>query len=210
MIRVLIADDHSIVREGLKQIVSETKEIVVADEAQNGQQVIDLVSENSYDVILLDISMPGRSGLEILDDLKKLDPKQQILMLSMYPEEQYAVRVLKTGAAGYLTKESAPTELIEAIKKVASGGKYVSLALAEKLAFYLDNDVSAKPHESLSNREFQTLCMIASGKTTKQIAEELALSAKTISTYRERILEKMNMNSNSELTYYAIKNNLVM
>ncbi|MFC1554161.1 response regulator [candidate division KSB1 bacterium] len=210
MINVLIADDHSIVRQGLRQIVSETNDIKITGEAANGQELIDLIWKDEYDVILLDISMPGRSGLEILEELKQSKPEIPVLVLSMYPEEQYAIRALKTGAAGYLTKESAPDELIQAIHKVSAGGKYVSASLAEKLAFHIEDDSDKKPHEKLSNREFQTLCLIASGKTTGQIAEELALSAKTISTYRERILEKMNMKSNSELTYYAIKNKLVM
>jgi len=209
MIKILVADDHTVVRKGLKQILSETPDIVVADEASNGQEVLDKVWENEYDVVLLDIAMPGRSGLEVLEELKRTKPKLPVLILSMYPEEQYAIRVLKTGAAGYLTKESAPKELIEAIYKVSSGRKYVSVSLAEKLAVNLEIESSKKPHETLSNREFQTLCLIASGKTVKEIAEELSLSVKTISTYRERILDKMNMKTNSELTYYAIKNDLV-
>jgi len=210
MIKLLIADDHTVVREGLKQIVSDTSNIVVADEASNGQEVLDKVWKNDYDVVLLDISMPGRSGLDTLEELKRTKPRLPVLVLSIYPEEQYAIRVLKSGASGYLTKGSAPGELIEAIQKVSSGGKYVSAFLAEKLAFNLETDSELKPHETLSNREFQTLCLIGSGKTVKEIAEELSLSVKTISTYRERILEKMKMKTNSELTYYAIKNGLVL
>ena len=210
MIKLLIADDHTVVREGLKQIVSDTSNIVVADEASNGQEVLDKVWKNDYDVILLDISMPGRSGLDTLEELKRTKPRLPVLVLSIYPEEQYAIRVLKSGASGYLTKASAPGELIEAIQKVSSGGKYVTAFLAEKLAFNLETDSELKPHETLSNREFQTLCLIGSGKTVKEIAEELSLSVKTISTYRERILEKMKMKTNSELTYYAIKNGLVL
>ena len=210
MIKLLIADDHTVVREGLKQIVSDTSNIVVADEASNGQEVLDKVWKNDYDVVLLDISMPGRSGLDTLEELKRTKPRLPVLVLSIYPEEQYAIRVLKSGASGYLTKGSAPNELIEAIQKVSSGGKYVSAFLAEKLAFNLETDSELKPHETLSNREFQTLCLIGSGKTVKAIAEELSLSVKTISTYRERILEKMKMKTNSELTYYAIKNGLVL
>ncbi|MFC1563970.1 response regulator [candidate division KSB1 bacterium] len=210
MIRVLIADDHSIVREGLKQIVSGTSEIEVKGEAGTGQEVLDMISGADFDVVLLDISMPGRGGLEVLDELKRMQPSVPVLVLSMHPEEQYAVRVLRSGAAGYLTKESAPNELIGAIRKVADGGKYVSSTLADKLASLIETDYERKPHETLSNREFQTLCLIASGKTISQIAEELSLSVKTISTYRERILLKMDLKSNSELTYYAIKNNLVL
>jgi len=209
MIKLLIADDHTVVREGLKQIVSDTSDIVVADEASNGQEVLDKVWKNDYDVVLLDISMPGRSGLDVLEELKRKKPSLPVLVLSIYPEEQYAIRVLKSGASGYLTKGSAPNELIEAIQKVSSGGKYVTASLAEKLAVNLEIESELKPHETLSNREFQTLCLIGSGKTVKEIAEELSLSVKTISTYRERILEKMKMKTNSELTYYAIKNGLV-
>ena len=210
MIKLLIADDHTVVREGLKQIVSDTSDIVVADEASNGQEVLDKVWKNDYDVVLLDISMPGRSGLDVLEELKRKKPSLPVLVLSIYPEEQYAIRVLKSGASGYLTKGSAPNELIEAIQKVSSGGKYVTASLAEKLAVNLEIESELKPHETLSNREFQTLCLIGSGKTVKEIAEELSLSVKTISTYRERILEKMKMKTNSELTYYAIKNGLVL
>lgn len=209
MIKLLIADDHTVVREGLKQIVSDTSGIVVADEASNGQEVLDKVWKNDYDVVLLDISMPGRSGLDVLKELKRTKPELPVLVLSIYPEEQYAIRVLKSGASGYLTKGSAPNELIEAIQKVSSGGKYVTASLAEKLAVNLEIESELKPHETLSNREFQTLCLIGSGKTVKEIAEELSLSVKTISTYRERTLEKMKMKTNSELTYYAIKNGLV-
>jgi len=209
MIRLLIADDHTVVREGLKQIVSDTLDIVVAGEASNGQEVLDKVWKNEYDVVLLDISMPGRSGLDVLEELKRTKPELPVLVLSIYPEEQYAIRVLKSGASGYLTKGSASRELIEAIQKVSYGGKYITASLAEKLAVNLEIGSELKPHETLSNREFQTLCLIGSGKTVKEIAEELSLSVKTVSTYRERILEKMKMKTNSELTYYAIKNSLV-
>jgi two-component system invasion response regulator UvrY len=208
MIRILIADDHRIVREGLKQILAENPDMVVADEASNGQEVLSKVWERDYDVVLLDISMPGRSGLDILKQLKTDRPKVSVLVLSMYSEEQYAMRALRAGASGYMTKESAPDELIEAIRKVSAGRKYIGPTLAEKLAFSLADD-DRPPHENLSDREYQVMCMIASGKTIKTIADELALSVKTISTYRTRILEKMQMKNNAELTHYSIQNHLV-
>ncbi len=209
MINILIADDHTIVRKGLKQILAETQDMVVTGEASNGFEVMEKVKQSQYDVLLLDISMPGKSGLDILRELKTENPKLPVLVLSMYPEEQYAVRVLRAGASGYLTKESAPDELVVALRKVAQGKKYVSPSLAEKLAVDLEVDASKPAHEMLSDREYQVLCMIASGKTVGEIAEKLTLSAKTISTYRARILEKMNMKNNAELTHYAIQNKLV-
>ncbi|MCI0694752.1 response regulator transcription factor [candidate division KSB1 bacterium] len=209
MIKVLIVDDHPIVRAGLKQILVEAPDIVVAGEASNGEEAVSQVLENEFQVVLLDISMPGRSGLEVLSQLKSLKPSLSILILSTYPEEQYAVRALKSGASGYLTKESLPEELIAAIRKVSGGGKYVSAALAEKLAFDLSDDRTKPLHETLSDREYQVLCMIASGKTVKQIGEELALSVKTISTYRRRILDKMKMKNNAELTHFAISQGLM-
>jgi DNA-binding NarL/FixJ family response regulator len=209
MIKILIADDHAVVREGLKQIISETSDMHVADEANNGQDVLDKVSEQHYDVVLLDITMPGRSGLEILKQLKSKKPKLPVLMLSVHPEEQYAVRTLKAGAAGYLTKGSATDELIAAIRKISQGKKYISSSLAEKLAFDLDIDHEKPLHEMLSDREYQVMSMIASGKTVKEIADELSLSVQTISTYRSRILEKMKMKNNQEIIYYAVKQGLV-
>ena len=209
MIKILIADDHAIVREGLKRIVAETADMVVADEATNGHEVLEKIRNNEYNVVILDISMPGRGGVDILKQLKGQRPHLPILILSMHPEEQYAVRVLKAGAAGYLTKESAPDELITAIKRVSSGRKYVSSSLAEKLAFDLERHTELPYHETLSDREYQVLCMIASGKRAQEIAEELCLSVKTVSTYRSRILEKMKMKNNAELMRYAIKHELV-
>jgi two-component system invasion response regulator UvrY len=209
MIKILIADDHTIVREGLKQIVAETADMMVADEASSGHEVLDKVWNNEYDVVVLDISMPGRDGVDILKQLKSKKPHLPVLVLSMHPEEQYAVRVLKAGAAGYLTKESAPDELITAIRRVSRGRKYVSSFLAEKLAFDLERDTQKPLHETLSDREYQVMCMIASGKRAKEIAEELYLSVKTVSTYRSRILEKMKMKNNAELMHYAIKHELV-
>ena len=209
MIKIFIADDHAIVRKGLKQIVGDTSDMVIAGEAGNGHEALDKVLKNDYDVIVLDISMPGINGLDVLKQIKSQKPKLPILALTMHPEEQYAVRVLRAGASGYLTKESASDELITAIKRVSTGRKYVSSSLAEKLAFGLEIDSEKPLHENLSDREYQVICMIASGKTVKEIAGELFLSAKTVSTYRTRILEKMNMKNNAELTHYAIKQGLV-
>lgn len=209
MLRILVADDHTIVREGLKQILSGTSDIVVAGEASDGNQVLDRVRKGGYDLVLLDIAMPGMSGLEVLKQIKSERPQLPVLMLSMYPEEQYAVRTLKAGASGYLTKESAPEELIAAIRKVFMGGKYVTSSLAEKLASYLETASERPAHELLSDREYQVMIMIASGKTVKNIAEELSLSVKTISTNRSRALRKLGMKTNAEVTYYAIKNGLV-
>lgn len=209
MIKILVADDHTIVREGLKQIVGDVGDMVVADEAGNGQEALQKIREGDYDVILLDISMPGRSGLEVLKDIRAEKPKLPVLILSMHSEEQYAIRALRAGASGYLTKASAPDELIGAIRKVSRGRKYVTASLAEKLALELDVDADKPPHEMLSDREYQVMLMLASGKSVKEIADELCLSVKTISTYRSRILEKMNMKKNAELTLYAIQNHLV-
>jgi two-component system invasion response regulator UvrY len=209
MIRILVADDHAIVRNGLKQIVGDTSDMVVAGEASNGQEALNKALKDDYDIVLLDITMPDRSGLDILKEIKSQKPQLPVMILSMHPEEQYAVRALKAGAAGYLTKESAPEELINAMRRVSGGGKYVTLSLAEKLASVLKTGAEKLPHQTLSDREYQVLCMIASGKRVKQIADELLLSTKTIGTYRSRVLRKMNMNNNMELTRYAIENQLV-
>jgi two-component system, NarL family, invasion response regulator UvrY len=209
MMKILIADDHAVVREGLKQILSESSEMVVTAEASTGPEVLEEIGKDDFDLVVLDIAMPGRGGLDILKEIKNKKPRLPVLILSMYPEEQYAVRVLKAGASGYMTKESAPHELVKAIQQISKGKKYVSPSLAEKLALDLEITTGRPPHESLSDREYQVMCMIASGKTLKEIAEQLSLSIKTISTYRSRILEKMNMKSNAELTHHAIKNRLV-
>ncbi len=209
MIKLLVADDHVIVRKGIEQIIAETHDIIIAGEASNGYEVIEKVRKNGYDLVLLDVSMPGKDGLEILKELKKQWPKLVVLMISIYPEEQYAIRALRSGASGYLTKESAADELISAIRKVSSGGKYVSLSLAEKLATKLENHSEKPLHERLSDREFRIMCMIASGKTPTEIANELVLSIKTISTYRTRLLKKMNMKNNAEITRYAVENKLI-
>lgn len=204
MIKILIADDHAIVRRGLKQILAETSDMVVAGEAGNGPDLLDKVRVGSWDVVILDISMPGRGGLEILKQLKSERPKIHVLVLTMHPEDQYAIRVFKAGASGYMTKESAPEQLVAAIRKVARGGRYVSPHLAEKLAFDLENGSDKPPHETLSDREYQIMCMIASGKTVGNMAEELSLSVKTISTYRARLLKKMRLKNNAEVTRYVI------
>ncbi len=209
MIRILIADDHAIVREGLKQVASDVPDMVVADEACDGLDVLSKVRRNQYDVIVLDIHMPGPSGIDILRQLKSEQPTLPILVLSMYPEEQYAVRALRAGASAYLTKGSAPDELVAAIRKVSLGGRYVTASLAEKLASYLQADWARPAHEELSDREYQVMCMIASGKTLTEIGEELSLSVKTISTYRSRVLAKMRLHNNAELTRYAIESGLV-
>jgi len=209
MIKVCVVDDHAVVREGLKRIISENPGMAVTAEAGDGHEALKVIQSEPCDVVLLDITMPNKSGLDVLKQLHTDAPKLPVLVLSMHAEDQYAVRVLRAGAAGYLTKESAPAKLVQAIRKVVRGGKYVSATLAEKLVYDLDSDSSKAPHEVLSDREYQVLCLIASGKTVTDIAEELALSVKTISTYRVRILEKLNMKNNAELTRYAIKEGLV-
>ena len=209
MIKIVIADDHPIVRAGLKQILADASDIEVVGAAGDGHEILKLIRKRGVDVVLLDITMPGLMGLDALKQMSVENPKLPILVLSMHPEEQYAIRVLKAGASGYLTKAAAPEQLIGAIRKVYRGGRYVSPALAEKLALGLQSGATGLPHETLSDREYQVLCSISSGKTVKEIAAELSLSEKTISTYRTRILEKMNMKSNAELTHYGIKHDLV-
>ena len=209
MIKILIADDHPIVRKGLKEILSEHPDMKVLGEAQNSHEVLNFVRKEHWDVVVLDITMPGRDGLDVLKELKKARPKLPVLILSIHPEEQYGVRALKAGASGYLTKESAPDRLVTAIRKILERGKYVSPGLAEKLAFDVEKDAQKLPHERLSDREYQVLGMIASGKTVGQIGGELSLSVKTISTYRARILVKMGMKTNADLTHYVIRSKLI-
>jgi two-component system invasion response regulator UvrY len=209
MIKVLVVDDHPIVRQGLKQILSDEPDMAVLGEAQSSQEVYEMIRKQEWDIVVLDITMPGRGGLDVLKELKHERPKLPVLMLSVHPEDQYAVRTLKAGAAGYMTKESAPEELVQAIRKILRGGKYVSSTLAEKLAFHLEAETEKPLHDSLSDREYQVMLMIASGKTTSTIAEEMSLSVKTVSTYRARILEKMQMKGNADLTYYVFKNRLL-
>lgn len=207
--RVLIADDHAVFRRGLRETLAEIFPKVTFGEAKTAQETVELVRRHDWHVVILDISMPGKSGLDILDDLRRLRPKLPILLLSMHPEEQFARRALKAGAAGYLTKESVPEELKEAVRKVVAGGRYVSATLAEKLAVDLREGADTPLYELLSDREFQVLRMIASGKTVKHIADELSLSVKTVSTYRARILEKSGMRTNAELIRYALQSQLV-
>ncbi|HWS12097.1 MAG TPA: response regulator transcription factor [Rhodocyclaceae bacterium] len=208
-IRVLIADDHAIVRQGLRQILSDTEDMVVAGEASNGVEVVQMVRAGQFDLVLMDVSMPDRNGIDALKLIRKELPKLPILVLSMHPEEHYAIRALKAGAAGYLTKQSAPDLLVHAIRQVANGKKYVSPAVAEQLANAIDEDLDKPPHEKLSDREYQTLVMISSGKTLTEIGDELNLSVKTVSVYRARLLEKMHMKNNAELTHYGLKHGLV-
>ena len=209
MIKILIADDHPVVRKGLKEILTEAKNFTEIDEASDGQQVLHMVGKKKYSVIVLDISMPGLNGLDVLKQLKTSKPKIPILVLSRYPEEQYAVRVLKAGADGFLTKESAPEELINAIEKIAHGGSYISSSLAEKLAVYVKDDSGGKPHEKLSDREFEIMRMIAAGKTVKEIARDLSLNGNTVSTYRARIMQKMGFRTGAQLTAYALRAGLI-
>jgi two-component system, NarL family, invasion response regulator UvrY len=207
--RILIADDHAILRRGLKEILMRELDGAVCGEAENAEQVLAQVESQEWDVVILDVSMPGRSGLDVLRDLKVMRPKLPVLVLSMHPEDQYGKRILKAGASGYMNKDSAPEELIKAIRKVQAGGRYVSAALAEKLAWDLGADQERPAHEILSDREFEVLRLLASGKTVGQVAQELHLSPTTVSTYRARILEKMNMTTTAELMRYAIENHLV-
>jgi two-component system, NarL family, invasion response regulator UvrY len=208
MIKILIADDHSIVREGLRQIVADVPDMEVIDTAADGEEALNKALKNDFNVIILDISMPIKTGLDVLKELKEKKPGVNVLMLSIHPEEHYALRVLKSGAQGYLTKESAPEELITAIRRVSQGRKYITLSLAEKLALDIENPQDKLPHEILSEREYKVMCMIGSGKSMKEIASELFLSIKTISTYRTRILKKMSLRNNSELIRYVINNTI--
>jgi len=209
MIKVFIADDHAIVRAGLRQFLAQESDIRCVGEADNGADAIRQLRELDCNVVLLDISMPGKTGIETLKQLKRDRPKLRVLMLSMYPEDQYAVRALKAGASGYLTKQSPPDQLLGAIRQVASGKKYITPELAESLAESLDAAHERPPHDTLSDREFQTLVLIGSGKSLSQIAGDLSLSVKTVSVYRARVLEKLRLRHNAELTHYAIKNQLV-
>jgi DNA-binding NarL/FixJ family response regulator len=207
--RILIADDHAVVRRGLRQILAEAFKRAFIGEAANSQEALERVWKDPWDIVILDLTMPGRSGLDVLKEIKRARPKLPVLILSMHPEDQFAVRLLKAGASGYMTKETAADELVGAVNKAVAGGRYVSIALAEKLASLIVHDVLAAPHENLSDREFLILRMIASGKPVSAIARELSLSVKTVSTYRARLLEKMNMSNNSELVHYAFQNQLV-
>lgn len=207
--KILIADDHEVVREGLKQIVNKLNAFTVVDEAATGNETLDKLKNNQYDLAIMDISMPGKSGLDILQILKDKKKKVPILVLSIHTEEQYAIRVLKLGASGYLCKSSVYKELSGAINTILAGGRYISPVLAEKILFDRKDSLNISPHERLSEREFQIMCMLAKGKTVNEIAEDLFISNKTVSTHRTRILGKMRMEKNAELTNYALKNNLI-
>lgn len=209
MIKVLMADDHLVVRQGVRKIIEETSDIVLGGEACDGKELIAKVRSDDWDVVLLDISMPDRNGLGLLSELKQDNPDLPVLIFTIHSEEQFAIRALKEGAAGYINKEIPSDELLKAIRKAAEGGRYISQNLAEKMAFDLQEGRPEMPHESLSNREFQIMRMIAAGKSLKEIGDELFLSAKTISSYRARVLEKMNLKSNAELTLYASRNMLL-
>ncbi len=209
MIKILIADDHAIVREGLKQIVAEESDMKVTGEAANASELFELLDKDSWEIVVLDINMPGKSGLEALKEMKSRNIKVPVLILSMFSEDQYGLRAIKAGAAGYLKKVSAPTELVSAIRKIVGGGKYISPTLAEKLADSVDVNNKKALHQNLSDREYQIMCFISLGKSAEEIAEELAISIHTVYSYRNRILEKMHLKSNVELTQYAIQNKLI-
>jgi two-component system, NarL family, invasion response regulator UvrY len=208
MIKVLITDDHPVVRQGIRQILATCPEITLIDEAVDGKEMLGKINQNSYNVLLLDISMPGRSGLDLLKEVKTMCPKLAVLMLSIHPEEQYAIRAFKSGASGYLTKSSVPEELIAAVRKVVEGKNYLSVSLSDKIGSFFDRDKEEKLHHLLSERELQVMCLMAKGKKAGEIADELSVSPKTISTYRERILEKMEMKSTAEIIRYAIMNGM--
>jgi DNA-binding NarL/FixJ family response regulator len=208
MIRIIIADNHQIIREGLKMILKAETDLLVMDEAQTGAQVLEKIQNSNCDILLLDMDMPGRNGFELINDVKKINPKLPILALSIHPEDKQALRILKSGASGYLCKDSASAELVIAIRKINTHGRYLSESLSEQLAFNIMDEKKAKPHEQLSTRELETLHLLVSGKKVKDIATELALSISTVFTYRGRIFEKLDINSNVELMHYAINNNL--
>jgi DNA-binding NarL/FixJ family response regulator len=207
--KILIADDHTVVREGLKLITEKATLCSVIDEAVNGDEALTKIMNNEYDLVILDISMPGKSGLDVLIEMKNKNIKIPVLILSVHPQEQYAIRAFKLGASGYLCKNSLYEELAIAINKILAGGKYISSALAEILILNYDIDLNKVPHKKLSAREFQVMCMIARGKSVKDIATDLFISDKTVSTHRIRILQKMGMKKNTDIIFYAIKNHLV-
>ena len=209
MINVFIADDHALIREGIKNLLSSISDIKLVGETANPYEIIEQIKINKCDVLILDLSMPGKNGLDVLKEIKGIFPEIKILIMTMMPEDQFAKRTLKAGASGYLTKESAPDELITAIRRIASGRKYVSQSLAEKLAENLDDTAEKPIHDLLSDREFQVMKMMASGKSQTDIAKELSISVSTVNTYRSRILEKLNLGTNAELIHFAFQHNLV-
>ncbi len=207
--KILICDDHKIVREGLKQILQQLEGTIYIDEAANGNEALMFIEKEIFDIMLLDITLPGRNGLEVLSAVKIMQPAINILMLSMHPQEQYAIRALKLGASGYLTKDTASEELLQAVKKISEGGKYISNSLAESMAFFINNDSNIHKHQLLSDREFEIMIGIANGKSLMAIGKEFCISDKTVSTYRSRILKKMNLNRNTEIARYCLENNLI-
>lgn len=207
--KILICDDHKIVRDGLKQILRQLQEVTLIEEAGDGKAAYNHLQKGSFDILLLDISLPDQNGLEILKSVKEKWPLTNVLILSMHPQEQYALRALKLGASGYLTKDTASEELLLAVKKISNGGKYISQALAENLAFNLNDDKNRQKHEMLSAREFDIMIRLSNGKSLQEIASELFISNKTVSTYRSRIMDKMELNKNTELTRYCIENKLI-
>lgn len=209
MTKILVVDDHAVVRQGVKQILNEQFQGAVIGEARNAEEMIDRIRKFTWDIVVLDVGMPGKSGLDALKDLKQVCPKLPVLVLSAYPEDQLARRMLKAGAAGYLTKDSAPSELVQALRKILAGGKFVSASMAELLVANLNDQAERPLHELLSDREYQVMCLIAVGKSLKEIADDLCVGISTINTYRARILEKMQMKNNTELTHYAIEHRLV-
>ena len=209
MIRVLVADDHAVVREGIKRIISSAGDMTVAGEANDGKELLTKVTAGDCDVVLMDLAMPGTSGLEVLQEIRRQSPKLPVLVLSMHPEDQYAVRTLMAGASGYIHKGHPPNELVSAIRTVAAGRKYITAEVAESLASHVDMVSDKPPHESLSNREYQVMCLIALGKSVSDIGRELSLSVKTVSTYRSRVLDKLGLRHNAEITRYAMKHGLV-
>lgn len=209
MIRILIADDHAIFRRGLKDILQEELPRTTFGEADDARTTLERVRQKCWDIVVLDVSMPGRSGVEVLQEIKHTQPKVPVLILSTYPEEQYATRMLKAGAAGYITKVNAPKEVVHAVQRILAGGKYVSPSLAEKLATELQMGAEGAPHERLSHREYEIMSLIAAGKTVKEIASELSLSVATVSTHRARMLKKMGLRTNAQVMRYAMQNRLV-
>ncbi|HQR13406.1 MAG TPA: response regulator transcription factor [Nitrospira sp.] len=209
MTKILVVDDHAVVRQGVKQILNEQFQGAVIGEARNAEEMIDRIRKFTWDIVVLDVGMPGKSGLDALKDLKQVCPKLPVLVLSAYPEDQLARRMLKAGASGYLTKDSAPNELVQALKKILGGGKFVSASMAELLVANLNEEAGRPLHEMLSDREYQVMCLIAVGKSLKEIADDLCVGISTVNTYRARILEKMQFKNNTELTHYALENRLV-
>lgn len=208
-LKILIADDHAVVRRGVRQLLLESVRPEVVEEAESAAEALRKAGERDWDIVILDVSLPGRTGLDVLAEIKRTKPGLPVLMLSMHPEDQYAVRALRMGAAGYLTKDQAPEEIARAVRRIISGGRYVSPSLAEKLAFALGPAGDQAPHEALSEREFEVFRLIASGRSVSEIGRDIHLSVKTVSTYRARVLEKMGLATNADLTRYAIKAGLV-